>query len=352
VLLVASGLAQAAVCVVLASVTTPAAVLGLVVLLGAGTSVTAATWQAVLPALAPVGGLARTLSRAQAATTAAGVAAPALSGLLTGAYGARVPLLLDGATFVLLALAGLALTGVRPVGDGVSADPPGAAAGGLAIVRRDPVLRATIGLMGLFALLGSMVNVVEVFLVRATLHAGPTWYGLSGAAYSIGLLGGALWAGRLVTRAALARALTTAAFVLGLGLAAMGSAPDVAWLLVAGVPSGAMNGVLSVAASSLIMGTARPSQRGRVGAVVSATSSASQLSAYVVAALLTGALGPRPVFILAGGLAALAPLLVGGRITRAVARSDTALVTSDSASPAATTSARPSGSDAQTHPMT
>jgi hypothetical protein len=85
------------------------------------------------------------------------------------------------------------------------------------------------GLVVLVLLVG-MVDVVLVFLIRATLHAGAAWYGVVGAAWIAGLVAGSLGAGRLrtervqtwatiagagVTCAALARVSATATAALG-----------------------------------------------------------------------------------------------------------------------------------------
>ncbi|MEO8889526.1 MAG: MFS transporter, partial [Jatrophihabitantaceae bacterium] len=109
-LLVTSSLAQGGLCALLAFQTATPAILGLVALLGAGQAVNGATWQALLPAIAGKDGLPRALGRSQVATTIAAIIAPALAGVLTGEYGARLPLLLDAATFLAITAAGVLVT--------------------------------------------------------------------------------------------------------------------------------------------------------------------------------------------------------------------------------------------------
>jgi MFS family permease len=316
-LLIASSAAQAAVCVVLAFVASTPALLALVALLGAGQAVNGATWQALLPSLVAPADLARAVGRSQAATTLAGVVAPALSGLLVGAYGASVPLLVDAATFVAVTAAAVALRTRRVLEPEADATRE---RGGLSIVWRHPLLRTTVVLLGLFVLLGSMVNVVEVFLVRSTLHASTLWYGLTGTGYALGLLTGALLAGRIRDTGAHARWFVAAAAGLGVGLVGMGLAPDVAVLLVICAGAGVANGVLNVCTGSLVMGTARPAERGRVGAVLGGVVSATQLAAYAAGGALAGAVSPRAIFVGAGMLGLLAPVLVGAAVIRAAGR--------------------------------
>jgi MFS family permease len=314
-LLVASSLAQAVVCSALATVTSSAAVLVLVAALGAGQAVNAATWQALVPSIVAPDALPAALGRLQAATTVAGIGAPALAGLLSGWFGTRVPLLIDAATFLVVTLAAILIHTRR--GAAGAASPP-RAHGGFAIVRRDPLLRRVIALLGLFILLGAMVNVVEVFLVRETLHASALWYGGAGAAYASGVLVGALAAGRLRSSPALGRGFVGGAAVLGVGLVGMGVVPAVVVLLPVGFATGVGNGVLNVATGALVLGRAAADERGRVAALLGGVTSGTMLAAYAVGGELAGELGPRGMFVLAGTLGILAPALLGRGVLRAV----------------------------------
>ncbi|HEV7204867.1 MAG TPA: MFS transporter [Jatrophihabitans sp.] len=313
-LLITSSLVQAALCGVLAFTTAPVAVLTLVGLLGIGQAVNGATWQALIPSLVGPAELARAIGRSQAATTVAGIAAPALGGLLVARFGAGLPLLIDTATF--LAVTGAALL-VRARREPAPANPGEKPAGGVAIVRREPLLRATLTLLGLFVLLGSMVNVVEVFLVRRVMHASAAWYGISAAAFAVGLLVGSLLAGRLTSDHARARGLVAGAALLGVGLVGMGVSPGVQVLTVVATATGVCNGVLSVCTSALLMGSVQPGERGRVGALVGGVVSGTQLIAYAAGGALAAVLSPRTIFVLGGVLGALVPLLVGRAVTRA-----------------------------------
>jgi MFS family permease len=184
-------------------------------------------------------------------------------------------------------------------------------------VRRDALLAPLFVLLALLVLLGSMVNVVNVFLVRDALHASTTWYGIVGASFAVGMLVGALSAGRLSGAPALARAFVAATLLLACGLAGAGLAPSVGWLLPICVATGVGNGILNVTLSSMVMGRARPAERGRVGAVLNGVASGTQLVAFAAAGLAASMLSPRAIFVLAGVLALSAPLLFGRRLVRA-----------------------------------
>jgi MFS family permease len=265
--------------------------------------------------------LPKAIGMTQAGMTLASILAPPIAGVLAGLYGARVPLLMDAVSFLAVLGAAILLhTQRRP-----ERPPAGAKQrGGLAIVSRDALLRPLFVLLALFVLLGSMVNVVEVFLVRETLHASTVWYGITGAAFSAGALTGALVAGRAAGSVNLARGFVASTVLLALGLAGLGLVPAAGWLLPVGFVTGAGNGVLNVTLSSLVMGRAQAGERGRVGALLNGVASGTQLAAFAVSGVLAASLSPRTVFVLAGGLGLLAPLLFGRRVVRAAAAPDRA----------------------------
>lgn len=192
-LLLVSGCGQLACCLALANLPSQPVILALVAALGAGQAVNSATWQALLPGIVGIDRLPGALGISQATSTIAGIAAPMLAGLLTGWYGARLPLLLDAASFIAVVLAGLSIRTRRGSPAGRAADPRG----GWAIVRADELLLPLVSMLSVFILLGGMVNVIEVFLVREVLHASATWYGLAGGGWGAGVLIGALLGGRL-----------------------------------------------------------------------------------------------------------------------------------------------------------
>jgi MFS family permease len=310
-LLVWSGLAQAAVCVVLAGIHGVSLTLALVALLGAGQAVNGATWQALLPTIVDADRLPAALGFSQSARTAAGVAAPAIAGVLTGRYGASVPLLLDAATFLAVAIAGLAVRTRRTASAG------GPMRGGYAIVRDDAALVTLLALLGGFIALGAMVNVVEVFLVRDTLSASATWYGVVGGTWAAGMLLGSLIGGRWRDQRALVRVIVCGAVVLSLAMAGYAVAPTVAWLLPIAVAGGAANGLLNLGVAAMIMLRAPEDARGRVSATVNAVTSAALIGAYLFGGLLATVATPRQLFLASALLGLLAPIAVGGRLVRA-----------------------------------
>jgi hypothetical protein len=151
------------------------AIVPLVALLGAAASVSATTWSALVPRVVGEDHVAEAVSAQQSLNALVMVGAPAVGGLLAGAFGSGLPLALDAATFVVVTgTAALVRTRRRPTGPGTDGR-SARARSGFEILRTDRVLAPlTVGL-GLVVLLVGMVDVVLVFLVRATRHAGGVW---------------------------------------------------------------------------------------------------------------------------------------------------------------------------------
>jgi MFS family permease len=105
-LLVATGLAQAAVCVALAFVSRPAEIIALVAVLAAGLAVTQPCLSALLPSMVPADDLPKAMALSQTAGSLGMMLAPALGGLLMGRFGLRVPLLADAGSYLAIAAAG------------------------------------------------------------------------------------------------------------------------------------------------------------------------------------------------------------------------------------------------------
>jgi MFS family permease len=112
----------------------------------------------------------------------------------------------------------------------------------------------------------------------------------------------------------LLRLVLVSAIGLSLGLAGMGLAPAVAWVLPAVLAGGACNGLLNLAIGSLVGMRSAEAVRGRVAAIVGGLASAGQVGAMLLGGLLATALEPRQIFVLAGLLGLLAPLGLAHRL--------------------------------------
>ncbi|HEX6499395.1 MAG TPA: MFS transporter [Micromonosporaceae bacterium] len=324
-LLVATGTAQALVCLLLAHATGIAAIVGLVAALAAGLAVVQPTLSALLPAMVSRDDLPRAAAVGQTATNLGMLAGPALGGLLVGQFGLRVPLLVDAATYLAIAVAGFAIRtrrGRRPA----PADPSQPADPARWRLRTDALLLSLVVLLGAVIAAVSAVNVVEVFFVRATLHASPAAYGLLGAVYTGSMLVGSwLLTRRAPDDAGFARAMLAMLAVTCVVIATAGAVPNVAWLVPLWIIGGLVNGGENVAASVVAGRRVPADRRGRFFATLGAVSNGANAAGYLLGGALLGLLSPRPLLALTGlaGLAVVAifaaPVLVAARRESATA---------------------------------
>ena len=313
-LLVGAGLIEAACTAPLIVAHSAAAMVVLVAVLGAAASVTAATWSALIPRIVGEDQVAKAVSAQQSLQALVLVGAPAVGGLLAGAFGSGLPLAVDTATFVVVTVAAaLVRTRRRPV----AASPdgrPARARGGFEILRTDHVLAPLLGGLMVVVLLVGMVDVVLVFLVRATLHAAGTWYGVAEAAWMAGMVAGALGAGRLTAERA-----RTWATIAGAGLACTALVPfavvPAAWMLIPlSVVGGTGNGYATACFSTLLLTRTPDAARGRVTAAVNAALGGTQGLSLLTGGAVAAVLSPRAIYAAAGLLGLAAAIATGRQI--------------------------------------
>lgn len=309
-LLVGAGLAETACTVPLIFLHSVVPIVLLVAALGAAASVSAATWSALVPRMVGEDHIAGAVSAQQALNALAMVGAPAVGGLLAGAFGSGLPLAVDAATFVAVTLAAVAVRTRR-----VPAARPGQqeAAGvrsGFAIVRADRVLAPLVAGAALVVLLVGMVDVVLVFLIRQTLRAGGVWFGVAEAAWMAGMVAGSVAAGRIGTDRSRARAT-----ILGMGVGCAALAPfavvtQVWMLLPLSVIGGFANGYAVTCLSALLVSRTPEHERGRVSAAANAVFGGAQGLSLLAGGAVAAVLSPRDVYAVAGLLGVAAAVVV------------------------------------------
>jgi MFS family permease len=310
-LLVGAGVLEVACTASLVFVHSVVAIVLLVALLGAAASVAAATWSALVPRIVGEDHVAEAVSAQQSLNALVLVGAPAVGGLLAGAFGTGLPLAVDAATYVVVTVAAaLVRTRRRPAALG-SDGRSGRTRGGFEILRTDPVLAPlVIGLVVLVLLVG-MVDVVLVFLIRATLHAGGVWYGVAETAWIAGIVAGSLGAGRLTTERAQTWATIAGAGVTCAALVPFAVVPAVWMLVPLSVLGGTGNGYANVCASTLLVSRTLDAERGRVSAAVNAAVGGAQGASLLVGGAVAAALSPRAIYATAGLLGVAAAIAIG-----------------------------------------
>ncbi|HUD69314.1 MAG TPA: MFS transporter [Acidimicrobiales bacterium] len=297
-LLVGVTLVQAGLCVALAW--SPSILLvPLIALLACGTVVSSPAWQALVPSLVSESQLPSAMGMLQSFAAGAGLAGPFLGGFLVATYGFHVPLLVDAASFVALAAIPLALHLDRvPAGAAAGGFSMGEAFAGVRVVLRHPVIRSLLALLTLFVLALGVINVVEIYFITTSLHAGPRGYGLLGVCFGSGMLVTASLSGRIAERFPRPeRTFVVACTVLCLGIGVFGLTTQLWQAAMLLVIVGAANAIVSVNASVMITTNCTDDIRGRVFSAIQGTISAAQILALAAGGLLLLVVAPRPIIV-------------------------------------------------------
>jgi MFS family permease len=313
-LLVGTGLAQAAACVALATVTGTVAIVALVAALGCGLAVTQPTLAALLPAMVRAEDLPKATAFGQTAGSIGLLIAPAAGGLLVGQFGLRVPLLVDAASYLAVVAAGLLIRTRR--GRVSSSDVPAAPPR----LRSDTLLWSMIVLLGAVVAAVSAVNVAEVFLVRDVLHASTTVFGLLSATWLGAMMIGAwLVARRGGSDAYFAIMLLTMLASTSLVVLLCAMVPAAGWLVPLFVIGGATNGGENVTANVLLARRVAPEARGRTYALYGAVTNGATVIGYLLGGAALTVLPVRLTIALAGGVALAVAAAFTVPVLRAIA---------------------------------
>ena len=287
----------------------------------AGFVVASPVWTALVPRIVGDEGVQRVAGAQMVASSIAQPLGAAAAGLLVDRIGhLRTPWT---ATLITLAVVAMALSLRTRRGGRADGARQVSAGGGLAYIRREPVLLALLTgtVVLVFAVQG--VNVVEVFLVRDALQASASQYGLGELGFGLGSIIAGILIGRVASDSGRVRTVVGGFALAGLVCVAIGLAGNfwVYWTLlsVLGLVNAAANGCLG----PLVVLRTPDHLRGRVVAVLSGVVSAASVVSLLAGGLVGSWLGPRLTFVAAGLLGTAAALAMGWRVRRAMARTVT-----------------------------
>ncbi|MFI7426148.1 MFS transporter [Micromonospora sp. NPDC049836] len=337
-LLVLTGLGQAAICLALAYAGQPALIIALVAALAAGLAITQPVLSALVPTMVRADDLPRASALNQTAGTLGALAGPALAGLLVGGFGARLPLLLDAGSYLALVAAGLLIRtrrgGRRPAPATVPGSAPATVPGPARDLpardlpapawrlRRDPLLVAMITtLAGVIGAVGA-INVVEVFFIRETLGSSTTMYGLVTGSWTLGILIGSWVFARLARRLVDdGRMLVGYLALLGgccLMILLSAAVPTAILLVPVWLLGGVGNGGANVFDNVLLARRVPEAARGRAYAALGASVQGTAMVGYLLGGLLLAVAAPRVLVAACGVAGLLVIMLVALPVTRAV----------------------------------
>ena len=313
-LLVAGGLVEVAATIPLIFLHALVPVVLLVAVLGVATSLTGSTWAALIPQVVGEDHVAEAVSAQQSLNVLALVGAPAVGGLLAGAFGTGLPMALDAATYVAVTFAAVLIRTRRRPAPAPEDGEQASARSGYAILRADSVLAPLLSGVALVVLLTGMVDVVLVFLVRVTLHAGGFWYGVTEASWMAGMVAGALGAGRIGSERGRVRATIGGIALVCVGVAGFALAPAVAILVPLSVLGGVGNGYAGASVSTLLLMRTPDAARGRVSTAANAILGGAQGASLLAGGLIATVLSPREIYAVGGLLGLAATGLLAARV--------------------------------------
>ncbi|MBM2617958.1 MFS transporter [Actinoplanes sp. LDG1-06] len=287
-------LLQAAVCLALAFATHPVAIIGLVALLACGLAFTQPVLGALLPEIARREDLAKASGLTQTAGNIGMLVAPALAGILVGQTGARLPLLLDAASYLALVVAALSLrTRRKGLGTGKAALVPWR-------LRDDRTLSVMVGVLAASIAGVSLIQVVEVFFIRDTLGASTTDFGFVAASWTVGMLLGNVIFSRVPPRRITVPALLVVVAGSCLPLVLGATAPGPYWLIPLWIAGGVCNGGINVFITVIVAGRTPSAARGRAFAALNAAVQGAGMIGLLVAGPLVEVADPRLLMAVAG----------------------------------------------------
>jgi MFS family permease len=323
-LVVSVALLQGLVCLAMTTVSSPGALIGLSVLLSVGLAFTHPVFGALPRVMVGKDNVPRAASISQITAMAGMVVAPGVGGVLTGAFGTTIPLVLDAASFGLVALgATMIVTRLHRRRAQTTTDPAEPAAGQAYRVRSDRFLLSVLLLSGVVMAGASIINVLIVFYVRETFAASAVTYGMIMSAWALGMVPGGMLVRRL--KGVTHETMLVGSFVcIGVAILGTGLVPGVWWILPFYILGGIGNGAQATVTHILLNVRVPDTHRGRAFAALGAVSNTGPTLGFLFGGVIMSITVPRHGFLSAGVLVLIAVALLSGRVRRTASPSGTA----------------------------
>lgn len=304
-LLATASLVQAAAAVGLAFADTTLAIIALAAVLGTFGAIASPAEFALVPGIVPAGGMRRANGWIETARYAGFMGGPLAGGALAAAGGIKTALLIDAASFCVVAAAALSL---RTGGAGAAGRAAGRARDGIVHLVRDPVLRIVMAAAFASLLFMTASAASEVFFAKDVLHLSDAGFGAWLTSWPVGMVVGAMVVARRL-RVDLAAGALGAIVVqsVGVGLPAIWIAIGLAF---AGFAAGGIaHGAKNVLIRTLIHEQVPEHLHGRTYAAYNGIRNAAELVALALGGVLVTAIGARGTLFVAGAAPALAGLV-------------------------------------------
>jgi MFS family permease len=246
------------------------------------------------------------------AFTGGAAVGPGLAGLIVAGFGVQTALLLDAASFYVIAWILLA-AGPLPRAEPEPGRMRDRVRAGIAYIRERAVLRRLLVSQGAAFVFFAAVIPVEVVYAKQTLGSSDSGYGLMLASWGVGMvLGSFVFAA--ARRAPLAKLLFLSTLAVGAGYLGLAAAPTLAAACVASVLGGTGNGIQWVSMISAVQELTAAGMQARVMSVLESIGAAMPGVGFAVGGLIAAAISPRATFLVSGlgvvAIAALAALIL------------------------------------------
>jgi MFS family permease len=203
-----------------ANVTTPAVLLGMTLLLGAGSALQLPAYQAIVPEIVPVRDISSAASLSSTGVNIARAIGPAIAGLVVAQFGVAAVFLLNAISFAVFLCTLVLWRSYRPQ----AARPEAfvdATLAGLRYVRHSMVIRSMYIRLGLFLVPAAGVWSLLPIVASSRLGLGSAGYGILLAALGTGSIVGAFILPAARARFSTNRVVLASAAIYGLGCAAL-----------------------------------------------------------------------------------------------------------------------------------
>ncbi len=243
------------------------------------------------------------------AFTGGAAVGPALAGLIVAGSSVQTALLLDAASFYVIAWI-LLTAGPLPQAEPEPGRMRDRVRAGVAYLRQKVALRWLLIAQGGAFIFFAAVIPVEVVYAKETLGTTDTGYGVMLASWGVGMvLGSLIFAA--VRRTSLQILLLFSTLAVGAGYLGLAAAPTLALACAASVLGGAGNGVQWVSAISAVQELTAAEMQARVMSVLESIGAAMPGIGFAIGGVIAALLSPRSTFLVAGlGIFAIVALMV------------------------------------------
>lgn len=226
-----------------------------------------------------------------------GAIGPALAGLLVAADGPSAALILDAASFAVVAVI-IAAAPDLSIDSDRETNSVGRLRAGIGEVWRRPGLRRLLFGAAVAMMFGAAVVPIEVVFAERTLHAGDSGYGLLIGSWGVGMIaGGALFAN--AGRVRLSIVVTAGMGLIAAGYTGLAAAPDLAVACVFSALGGAGNGIWWISVVTAVQQAIPNSAQSVAMAVVEVINQLMPAIGFIIGGAVTALSSPRAAYALA-----------------------------------------------------